>query len=183
MEHFKWIIKGPRPISRGPALIRRDSSLSLHSLASRLSDVSASPASNTNYNPEKFKKYEFARALKHRCTVAMDQIRNGIVSPPGSNPAGDQTISIQPPSNGSGSAAVSDQLSNTLVKVCKSKPESENEDLDEGIVIGKTLSMKRRHKPSKSFSFANRRESTDGHSSDASSESKGKKKLAGFRFR
>ncbi|CAG8505059.1 174_t:CDS:10 [Paraglomus occultum] len=182
MEHFKWIIKGPRPISRGPALIRRDSSLSLQSLTSRSSDASASPASNTNYNPEKFKKYEFARTLKHRCTVALDQIRNGIVSPPGINPAGDQTISVEMPSNGS-SAAVSGQLSNTLVNAYKSKPESESEDLDEGIVIGKTLSMKRRHKPSKSFSFVNRRESADGNSSDASSESKGKKKLAGFRFR
>jgi len=81
MEQFRWILKGPRPISRGGLIPRRDSSsLSLASLASRASTDSNS-SSYVHNNPDKFKKYEFAKVLKHRCTVATDQIRTNAIQP------------------------------------------------------------------------------------------------------
>ena len=76
MEQFKWILKGQRPISRVGLISRRDSTLSL---ASRTSIDSNSPSyGNSTSNPDRFKKYEFSKVLKNRCTVATDQIRNTI---------------------------------------------------------------------------------------------------------
>ncbi|CAG8600160.1 9936_t:CDS:10 [Funneliformis caledonium] len=79
MEQFRWVLKGPRPISRGGLIPRRDSSLSLASLASRSS--TDSNASSMLNNPDRFKKYEFIKVLKHRCTVATDQIRLNAIQP------------------------------------------------------------------------------------------------------
>ncbi|CAG8432753.1 7080_t:CDS:10 [Diversispora eburnea] len=69
MEQFNWILKGQRPLSRTSGLIssRRESNSSITSLTADLS---------SNNNPERFKKYEFSRSLKNRCTAAVDQIRN-----------------------------------------------------------------------------------------------------------
>ncbi|RIB04013.1 hypothetical protein C2G38_718717 [Gigaspora rosea] len=76
MEQFKWILKGPRPTSRG-ITSRRDSNLSIISLASK----SSSESSSVPNNPDKFKKYEFVKVLKQRCTIAVEQIRSGTLSP------------------------------------------------------------------------------------------------------
>ncbi|KAF0485500.1 tetratricopeptide repeat domain 39b [Gigaspora margarita] len=76
MEQFKWILKGPRPTSRG-ITSRRDSNLSIISLASKSSSESGSVPNN----PDKFKKYEFVKVLKQRCTIAVEQIRSGTLSP------------------------------------------------------------------------------------------------------
>ena len=62
MEQFKWVLKGPRPTSRG-VLIPLDSI--------------TSTSTSMSTNPDKFRKYEFSRVLKQRCTVAIDQIKSG----------------------------------------------------------------------------------------------------------
>ncbi|CAG8434284.1 11192_t:CDS:10, partial [Scutellospora calospora] len=74
MEQFKWVLKGPRPTSRG-IMARRDSNVSLTSKSSSDSNVSV------HNNPDKFKKYEFVKVLKQRCTIAIEQIRSGLLSP------------------------------------------------------------------------------------------------------
>ncbi|CAG8465977.1 1075_t:CDS:10, partial [Cetraspora pellucida] len=75
MEQFQWILKGPRPTSRNGITARRDSNVSL---ASKSSTDSITSVHN---NSDKFKKYEFIKALKQRCTLAIEQIRSGTLSP------------------------------------------------------------------------------------------------------
>ncbi|CAB5375473.1 unnamed protein product [Rhizophagus irregularis] len=77
-EQFRWILKGPRPISRGGGLISRRDSIA--SIASRAS-IDSNSSSYGNSNPDRFKKYEFSKVLKNRCTVATDQIRANIIQP------------------------------------------------------------------------------------------------------
>ncbi|CAG8494305.1 13444_t:CDS:10 [Acaulospora colombiana] len=69
MEQFKWILKGQRPTSRVGMVPRRDSSISTTSIT-----PGCSIDSN---NSDRFKKYEFDKILKARCTEAAEQIRGG----------------------------------------------------------------------------------------------------------
>nr|CAG8588887.1 12538_t:CDS:10 [Entrophospora candida]CAG8593458.1 5666_t:CDS:10 [Entrophospora candida] len=97
-EQFKWILKGSRPTSRGVLIPRRDNNLSLVSLTSKSSfDLTTSTTSiSISTNPDKFKKYEFSRTLKQRCTVVVDQIKSGTLLTPSST-------NVQNNSNGDGS--------------------------------------------------------------------------------
>ncbi|RIB13288.1 hypothetical protein C2G38_2041098 [Gigaspora rosea] len=75
MEQFKWILKGPRPVSRSGGIIARNNNL-------RKSSRFPSDYHNasTHNNPDKFKKYEFSRSLKRRCSVATEQINRGVMT-------------------------------------------------------------------------------------------------------
>ncbi|CAG8801128.1 6503_t:CDS:1, partial [Racocetra fulgida] len=75
MEQFQWILKGPRSTSRSGIVARRDSNVSMGSRSSTDSNASV------HNNPDKFKKYEFIKALKQRCTLAVEQIRSGTLQP------------------------------------------------------------------------------------------------------
>ena len=94
IEQFRWVLKGQRPISRVGLSSRRDSTLSLASLASN--DSNSNSSSYVYSNPDRFKKYEFVKILKNRCTVATDQIRANAIQP--TSILNNNSMAEQPPS-------------------------------------------------------------------------------------
>ncbi|CAG8443128.1 17871_t:CDS:10 [Acaulospora morrowiae] len=156
MEQFKWILNGSRPISRGGLVPRRDSSISVSSLASR-SSIDSNASFYLSNSPDRFKKYEFAKALKTRCSMAAEQIRGGTKSGSASSllkELHEQTIQsklYEQRMTLSSTAEIVNNDGNSDSEIQRSRGEQskvENEitEEDEGVSFS-PFKFKKRHKP------------------------------------
>ncbi|GBC07250.1 hypothetical protein RclHR1_07330008 [Rhizophagus clarus] len=196
-EQFRWILKGPRPMSRGGLISRRDS---IASIASRTS-IDSNSSSYGNSNPDRFKKYEFSKVLKNRCTVATDQIRANIVQP--TNILNNDIKFEQPPSpisfyhsrkkSGSSSSLLKEiqeqsilqkhhrRQSSTEIKV-GTPTNTENKKSGKNDTVLSSLFVKR-HKPRSSSLPLNEERSDRIDNSTSSSKSGSKGKIFGFKLK
>ncbi|CAI2169302.1 17041_t:CDS:2 [Funneliformis geosporum] len=188
MEQFRWILKGPRPISRGGLIPRRDSSLSLASLASRTSSMDSNSSIYLPNNPDRFKNYEFAKVLKHRCTVATDQIRLNVIQPTNiidnskvEQPQSQSSYHSRKKSGSTSSLLKEIQEQSILQKKQKQSTQNQKQSSSENKFI-------KRHKPrsmslpQQDISEESRNNNSGGTSYSSSNKSGLKSKLSGFKF-
>ncbi|CAG8699423.1 21231_t:CDS:10 [Dentiscutata erythropus] len=164
MEQFKWILKGPRPISRSGGIIPRN----INNINSRKSRYPSDHHNASVYNnPDKFKKYEFSRSLKTRCTVATEQINREVTTaqdPP--SPSSFLSTSHVRKKSGSNSSLLKEVQEQSLKRQLKSTPEKVH-------MFG--INIKKGHKPgSSNLAQNNVEDSNDKVTKD--------KKTTGFKF-